>query len=111
MISQCVRSIDLLRDNVESFDQYPFRPAVVEAFANSELPAKVTSFVGENGWRKSMLEAIAIAMGCNAEGGSTSFRFGSRRGHPRFPGQSGADAAPTPGARMGIAVIQSGAVA
>ncbi len=42
----------------------------------------VTFFVGENGTGKStLLEAIAIAMGFNAEGGSRDFMFSSKDTH------------------------------
>lgn len=42
----------------------------------------VTLFVGENGTGKStLLEAIAIAMGFNAEGGSRDFSFSTRDSH------------------------------
>ncbi|MBQ4290216.1 MAG: AAA family ATPase, partial [Clostridia bacterium] len=39
----------------------------------------VTFFVGENGCGKStLIEAIAVAMGYNAEGGSKNFTFSTR---------------------------------
>ena len=42
----------------------------------------VTFFVGENGTGKStLLEAIAIAMGFNPEGGSRDFRFSTKNTH------------------------------
>lgn len=45
-----------------------------------DLHPKVTFFVGENGTGKSTLvEAIAVAAGFNAEGGSRNFRFATRR--------------------------------
>lgn len=47
-----------------------------------ELDSPVTFFVGENGSGKStLLEAIAIAMGFNAEGGSRDIRFSTRNTH------------------------------
>lgn len=43
------------------------------------LPAGITLFVGENGTGKStLLEAIAVAMGFNPEGGSRNFSFSTR---------------------------------
>ena len=66
-----VRSIVLQRELVESFAVYPYNlPAVRELH---ELPfhSKVTYFVGENGTGKStLIEAIAVSAGFNAEGGS-----------------------------------------
>ncbi len=42
----------------------------------------VSIFVGENGTGKStLLEAIAVAFGFNAEGGSKNFRFATNRSH------------------------------
>ena len=46
------------------------------------LDAPVTFLVGENGSGKStLLEAMAVACGFNAEGGSRSFTFSTRRTH------------------------------
>lgn len=53
-------------------------PALQSLFCGEELTfnADVTFFVGENGTGKStLLEAIAVAMGFNAEGGSRNFSF------------------------------------
>ncbi len=47
-----------------------------------EFHPKVTFFVGENGTGKStLLEAIAVAWGFNAEGGSKNFGFATRSSH------------------------------
>lgn len=47
-----------------------------------ELHPKVTFFIGENGTGKStLLEAIAVADGFNAEGGTRNFNFSSRETH------------------------------
>ena len=46
------------------------------------FPAPVTFFVGENGTGKStLLEAIAVACGFNAEGGTRNFDFSTRATH------------------------------
>ena len=46
------------------------------------LPADVTFFIGENGTGKStLLEAIAVAAGFNAEGGTRNFTFSTRATH------------------------------
>ncbi len=46
------------------------------------LSSDVTFFVGENGTGKStLLEAIAVAYGFNAEGGSKNFRFSTNETH------------------------------
>lgn len=63
-------------------DGHPFDlPAVASLAAHGELPLHpgVTFVVGENGSCKSTLvEAVAVAAGFNAEGGSRNFRFGTR---------------------------------
>ncbi len=59
-------------------------PAVrfLEAENTLDFEAPVTFFVGENGTGKStILEAIAVAYGFNAEGGSRNFRFSTVQTH------------------------------
>lgn len=80
--SQFVFHLALQRDKVESFERYPFNLAAVRTLDRLELHPKVTFFVGENGSGKStLLEALAVAMGFNAEGGSKNFHFGTRTSH------------------------------
>jgi predicted ATPase len=83
MISnQFVRSVELLRDRVDSFDRYPFNLPSVVALERLALHPKVTFLIGENGSGKStLLEAIAVSLGFNAEGGGKNFSFGTRRSH------------------------------
>ena len=59
-------------------------PVVKQLFKLEKLPfsAPVTIFVGENGTGKStLLEAIAVAMGFNAEGGGRNFTFSTNATH------------------------------
>ncbi len=72
----------LKREKVSDFDAYPFSlPAIRNLDLIAFHPA-VTFIVGENGSGKStLLEAIAVALGFNAEGGSKNFRFGTRASH------------------------------
>lgn len=59
-------------------------PAVrhLETEGRLTFHAPITFFVGENGTGKStLLEAIAVACGFNAEGGSRNFRFATRESH------------------------------
>ncbi|WP_338766736.1 AAA family ATPase [Massilia sp. METH4] len=72
----------LRREAVPGFDRYPFSlPAVKHLDVLTFHPA-VTFIVGENGSGKStLLEAIAVALGYNAEGGSRNFRFDTRASH------------------------------
>ncbi len=79
---QFVANVELKRDEVESFDRYPFSLPAVRPLEKLELHPAVTFFVGENGSGKStLLEAIAVACGYNAEGGSRNFSFGTRESH------------------------------
>ena len=72
----------MVREEVPTFDEYPFSlPAVRELFELSFHPA-VTFLVGENGSGKStLLEAIAVSAGFNPEGGSRNFAFSTRASH------------------------------
>jgi len=72
----------LLRDNVESFDQYPYSLPVIKEFDSLEFHPKVTFIIGENGSGKStLLEAIATSWGFNPEGGTKNFNFSTRSSH------------------------------
>jgi len=74
-----VREVVLLRDRVEDWKRYPFCIPVVAKLETLALHPKVTFFVGENGSGKSTLvEAIAMALGFNAEGGSKNFNFATQ---------------------------------
>ncbi len=71
-----VKKISLDRDKIESFDKYPFNIEVVKKFTELNFDSQVTFFVGENGIGKStFIEAIAVALGLPAEGGTENFRY------------------------------------
>src|SRR5438132_8497703 len=77
-----LRSVSLRREEVASFNVYPYSIPAVRALHTLELDPAVTFLVGENGSGKSTLvEAIAVAAGFNAEGGSRNFNFSSRASH------------------------------
>lgn len=72
----------LSTDKVESFDEYPFNLPVVQNLTNLTFHPDVTFLVGENGTGKStLLEALAVGMGFNPEGGSRNFSFSTRESH------------------------------
>lgn len=75
-----IRRFRLMPD--ASTGRYPFTlPAVQYLLRSGGLPLGpgVTFFVGENGTGKStLIEAIAVAAGFNAEGGTQNFRFATR---------------------------------
>ena len=67
---------------------YPWELPVVKNLAKAgglEFHSPVTFFVGENGIGKStLIEAIALSMGFNPEGGSKSFRFSTEDSHSQL---------------------------
>lgn len=69
-------------------EYYPFNiPAVrhLEKMGSLTLEKPVTFFVGENGTGKStLIEAIAVAMGFNGEGGSRDFSFSTQDTHSQL---------------------------
>ncbi|WP_405161412.1 AAA family ATPase [Nocardia sp. NBC_01499] len=71
-----------LASNAVDMDEYPFSlPAVTHLAASGGLALSpgVTFLVGENGSGKSTLvEALAVALGMNPEGGSQHYRFTTR---------------------------------
>ncbi len=76
---------DIMFDDELPRDSYLNRLPVVRYLAAAEkltLTAPVTFFVGENGTGKStLLEAMAVAYGFNAEGGSKNFHFSTNATH------------------------------
>lgn len=79
---QYIRSIELLRNKVDSFRKYPFCLTAIKKLSNLSLHPRVTFIIGENGVGKStILEAIATAYGFNPEGGTKNFNFSSWESH------------------------------
>lgn len=71
-----IKNIRLDREDIESFDIYPFNIDIVKDFEELKFDSPVTFFVGENGVGKStFIEAIAVALGLPAEGGTQNFRY------------------------------------
>jgi len=82
MNTQFISEVVLKRDQVASFDEYPFCLHAVKHLESLALHPAVTFLVGENGSGKStLLEAIAAAWGFNPEGGSKNFSFSTRASH------------------------------
>src|SRR2546421_4417624 len=80
--TQYIAEVRLNREKVPSFKCYPFALPAVRRLKTLALHPAVTFFIGENGTGKStLLEAIAVAWGFNAEGGSKNFRFSTRPSH------------------------------
>lgn len=74
--------VGLKRYAIASSDEYPFSWPALRTLRRLPFHPAVTFFVGENGSGKStLLEAIAVACGFHAEGGSRTFRFDTRASH------------------------------
>jgi hypothetical protein len=78
-----VRSVQLLADDVPDAALWPWSMPAVRALRTPlELDERATILVGENGSGKStIVEALAVALGMNAEGGSNHMRFSTRASH------------------------------
>lgn len=80
--TQYLIDVQLRRDDVPSFADYPFALPAIRNLDTIALHPAVSFLVGENGSGKStLLEAIAVACGFNPEGGTRNFRFGTRASH------------------------------
>lgn len=70
MTGLLLKSVLLLRENIKSFDSYPFSIPAIKSLDQIEFKSRVTFFVGENGSGKStLLEAIAGQCNFNVAGG------------------------------------------
>lgn len=81
-LNQYLRTVRLCREDIDSFDIYPFSLEAVKNLNTLDFHPKVTFIVGENGTGKStILEAIATACGFNPEGGTKNFTFSTMNTH------------------------------
>lgn len=80
--SQYIKRIDLKREQIHSYERFPFNLPVIKQFDEVDFHPNVTYIIGENGMGKStLLEAIAIGLGFNPEGGTLNFNFSSYDSH------------------------------
>lgn len=74
--------ISLDRERIDNWNVYPFNIDIIKNFSEITLNKSVTFLVGENGIGKStFLEALAISLGLNPEGGSQNFNFKTKDSH------------------------------
>lgn len=79
-----LRSVRLMQERIETPSAYPFSIPAVQALDGLTF-SSVTYFIGENGSGKStILEALAVAVGFNPEGGTMNFNFNTRRSESRL---------------------------
>lgn len=77
-----ITHLELVHDRVPSPETFPYTLPAIRQLNVLPFHPKVTFLVGENGTGKStLLEAVAVAHGLNAEGGSRNFTFATRASH------------------------------
>lgn len=80
-----LREISLKREKGFTEGQYPFTIPAVKTLQSIAFNPDVTFIIGENGTGKStLLEALAVAIGLNPEGGSRNFNFSTRPSHSQL---------------------------
>ncbi len=85
--SQYLLEVRLLREKVPSFKAYPFSLPAVRHLHTLKFHPKVTFIIGENATGKStLLEAVAVGLGLNPEGGTRNFSFATRPSHSNLSG-------------------------
>lgn len=80
--AQYVRGVTLKREEIPSYNVYPYNLPCIKTLKEVDFHPKVTFLIGENGMGKStLLEAVAVALGFNPEGGSFNFNFSTYDSH------------------------------
>ena len=74
-----LRGVRVMRDEIPDPAGFPFSIPALRDLVEIDFDPRVTFFIGENGSGKSTLvEAIAMVVGFNPEGGSRNFKFATR---------------------------------
>lgn len=77
-----IPKIRLKRENIVNYNKYPFNIPCIKDLDSIEFDTPVTFIIGENGEGKStFIEALAVHLGLNAEGGTQNFNFSTRASH------------------------------
>ena len=77
-----LKGIYLERESIPDYQRYPYNIEIIKNFERLKFNKAVTFFVGENGIGKStFIEAIAVSLGLNPEGGTENFIFKTKDTH------------------------------
>ena len=77
-----IKKVIFDREKVEDFNKYPFNIDIIKNLDELTFDSPVTFLVGENGVGKStFIEALAVSIGLNAEGGTQNFDFHTKDTH------------------------------
>lgn len=77
-----IKDISLKEKKIDDWERYPFNIPAVRKLGRLSFTENVTFLVGENGSGKStIIEALAISLGFNPEGGSKNFSFATQSSH------------------------------
>lgn len=77
-----VTGVQLDRDKISNFDEYPFNIELIKNLDEVNFNSSVTFLVGENGVGKStFIEALAVSLGLNPEGGTENFVYKTKDTH------------------------------
>lgn len=76
-----VKQVQLEKETA-SMEAYPFNIPLIQKFDRLVFESPVSFFIGENGVGKStFIEALAVGLGLNAEGGTQNFLFQTANTH------------------------------
>lgn len=77
-----LRQVEFRHADVPDIEQYPFNLPVMAHLKTLQFHPAVTFIVGENGSGKStLIEALAVVMGLNSEGGNRNTSFATESTH------------------------------
>lgn len=77
-----LQSVSLLREKIPDFGAYPFSLPIIQTLKTVSFHSDMTFFIGDNGSGKStLIEAIAILLKFNPEGGGKNFNFATAESH------------------------------
>lgn len=74
-----IKRIEYEKEKVINQDEYPYNIPCLKELDVLEFHSPVTFLIGENGSGKStLIEALALSMGMNGEGGTNNFNFSTK---------------------------------